>query len=162
MSQELSQSNYPNYPSFDLDALNQDLVAAAIEAAAIEWQRIAALPDYADALQNKRAEIEQQYPGEEPLEVKVADYLNERADEIATTIEYDGQPTDPDRAFLTRYLGQPEGTTLVDLHKTYYRRVEYLYALEGAMRGTVTLGHYRTYDEALTAIIRNHMSKEDS
>lgn len=132
----------PEYPKFDLAALDQHSIEAAQQAWDAEQQRIAALPEYADALLNKADEIERQFPSEGPLEVKVTDHLDMRAEDIAKVID-EGQPTDADRAFLTSYLGQPEGTTLVDLFATFRRRNTYVYIVHTAARDGMTVAEAR-------------------
>jgi hypothetical protein len=143
MSGELTHQ--ANYPQFDLEAIDQRSVEATQQAYTTERQRVAELPEYGNAVENERAQIEKSYPDDGPFEIKVADYLDERAWQVVEIIQEDA-PTVADRDYLTRYLGQPEGTTLVELSNAYSRRIKYMFVLAGAINNNMTLAEYRAYE----------------
>lgn len=72
----------------------------------------------------------------------------------------DHQPTDEDRAFLTRYLGQPAGTQLVDLCQIFEKRTTYVQVMEGAVNTGRSLAVHRAHIAQVQQAVNQRFSED--
>jgi len=138
----------PNSSLFDLDALDQDSLDAALIAQDAEIRRVQSLPDYPEAMARYTSLIQEHDTSELPIELKAVGFLEQRAIEIAAKLltEPTAVPSGP-LGYATRFFGVSD-TSNEAILEAFHRYSNYFYTVSWAAGNGVTVAQARkTIDE---------------